>query len=111
PSGKVIKSSTHQLLKDRNWYIISPIASKHKQHILIAEEDKKVMTEDLKLLLSQNTLKDNFIPKNENIAILDYNKIDFPLVLRRWRKGDYFYPLGMRKKKKLSRFFIDKKYT
>ncbi len=111
PSGKVINSPTYRLLKDRNWYIISPIESKHKQHILIAEEDKKVMAEDLKLLLSQKTRKDNFIPQNENIAILDYNKVDFPLILRRWKKGDYFYPLGMRKKKKLSRFFIDKKYT
>ncbi|MGL5895240.1 MAG: tRNA lysidine(34) synthetase TilS, partial [Bacteroidales bacterium] len=44
-------------------------------------------------------------------ALLDSDKLQFPLLLRRWKQGDSFVPLGMMGKKKLSDFFKDSKFT
>ena len=49
--------------------------------------------------------------KSANVACLDADKLQYPLVLRRWQKGDWFIPYGMKGRKKLSDFFADKKLS
>ena len=44
-------------------------------------------------------------------ASFDADKLIFPLTVRKWQKGDYFYPKGMRGRKKLSKFFKDEKLS
>ncbi len=112
-SGKYLDSPTfdYRIIKHRHWFIISPINSPDSRMIIIEEKDKKVLFEEgvIEIEKLQTT---NYKPQTSNdIACLDSKEIKFPLILRKWKTGDYFYPLGMKKKKKLSRFFIDQKLS
>lgn len=51
------------------------------------------------------------LDQGENVALLDADKLRFPLVVRRWREGDWFVPFGMSGRKKLSDYLIDKKVS
>ena len=48
---------------------------------------------------------------NSSIAALDFEKLSFPLTLRKWQKGDFFTPLGMQGRKKVSDYMIDQKFS
>jgi tRNA(Ile)-lysidine synthase len=54
---------------------------------------------------------DFIIDKSSEVAQLDADKIQFPLILRHWRHGDRFCPLGMKGSKLLSDFFVNQKFT
>jgi tRNA(Ile)-lysidine synthase len=110
-SGKYIDSPTsnYRIIRHRHWFIISPINSADSRMIIIEEKDKTVLFEE-GVIEIERLQTSNFKPQtSNNIACLDAKEINFPLILRKWKTGDYFYPLGMKKKKKLSRFFIDQK--
>ncbi|MDD3668056.1 MAG: tRNA(Ile)-lysidine synthetase, partial [Bacteroidales bacterium] len=51
------------------------------------------------------------IPKNKEVAMLDYDKLTFPLILRKWKKGDSFFPYGLQGEKKISEFYKNLKYS
>ncbi len=110
PSGKFILSSTHRILKNRKWLIISPVEMIQHEMVVIGEEDTTADTEYFSLKISREDF-DGKIHKENTLAMLDADHIQFPLLLRKWKQGDYFYPLGMKKKKKISRFLIDQKLS
>lgn len=110
-TGKYIQSATHRILKNRNWLIIAPNENTEAENILIKEKEKQIEFQqgviDIELLTTTNHQ-----PQTSNlVAQLNAAEIKFPLLLRKWKPGDYFYPLGMQKKKKLSRFFTDQKLS
>lgn len=51
------------------------------------------------------------LDQGENVALLDVDKLQFPLRVRRWQEGDWFIPFGMSGRKKLSDYLIDKKVS
>jgi len=130
-SGKYVVSATHRILRNRDWLIISPLQTMQAANILIEAGDMRVLYEQGQLVLQRLSAADlppevvgsspvrsgaeskrgSSSGSGNTVAWLDAADIRFPLLLRKWRAGDYFYPLGMRKKKKLARFFIDSKLS
>ena len=51
------------------------------------------------------------LDQGENVALIDADKLQYPLRLRRWREGDWFQPFGMSGRKKISDYLIDKKVS
>ena len=106
-SGKQVFSGSYRLLKDRDFLILDQIKAETNEVYFIDSADAKVKI-PLKLTLSK--VNDISTPKN-TIIFVDEEKLQFPLVIRKWQEGDYFYPSGMVGKKKLSKYFKDEKYS
>lgn len=109
-SGKYVSSATHRVLRNRKWLLITPVNDAGAAHFVIAANDAVTNFPGGVLHLQQKDSPGK-IDTDPNSVQLDAKDIRFPLLLRKWKTGDYFYPLGMEKKKKLSRFFIDQKLS
>ncbi len=108
--GKEFISPSYRLIVDRNELIISPKKSEKEESILI-NNGEKFVTYSNKLSLKRLPVSSIELNSDSKNAFLDADKIKFPLLLRRWKKGDRFCPLGMVGKKKVSDFLIDEKIS
>ncbi|MCW3125436.1 MAG: tRNA(Ile)-lysidine synthetase [Bacteroidetes bacterium] len=109
-SGKQFLSPAARIIKDRQFLILTEAAQTDFMAILIEKEETEVKLKGSDIRLSQEKAADLVIKKNKSHAYLDLDKLEFPLMLRQWKKGDYFYPFGMKlKKKKVSKYFKDQK--
>jgi len=109
-SGKQFFSTTHQLIKDRAFLLLSPKTENQPEPIIIHTiNDFTESPINIKLEIIAN--KNTTFKTAKNIAYLDADKIAFPLYFRKWKEGDSFTPFGMKGKKKLSDYFIDEKFS
>ena len=110
-SGKYIKSDSHIILRNRKWLIISPkTISTQIKNIIIEENAGNILFDEGTLQIYPSAKPEKFVGDASTVFI-DAADLTYPLMLRKWKTGDYFYPLGMTKKKKLSRFLIDIKLS
>lgn len=109
-SGKFIASDTHRILKNRKHLVIAALQEISNTTTIIDEPGKYSFAHGI-ITISDIEIAQQHFNSNNHIAFIDAKKIEYPLILRPWKMGDYFYPLGMQKKKKLSRFLIDKKLS
>ena len=96
--GTSFFSPTHRVTIERDGLELTPICQQH----------------DFPLTLSYQQIErdsDFTLDPSPEVAQLDYNKLTFPLQIRKWQAGDRFHPLGMKGSKLLSDFFVDQKMT
>ena len=109
-TGKQIYSPSHRLIKNRNNLILCKINAQLKVNISIQNSDSLIKIPSYGINLHMDIT--NFLPvKSPESVILDVKTLNFPLTVRNWNEGDYFYPIGMKGKKKLSKFFKDNKLS
>lgn len=112
-SGKTFHSATHTLVKDRDYLIIVTKEEKSFEKVLIEKGTQETAYNGIKLQISNATIEDwrAYLTgeKSPNMLWVDAQRLSFPLVIRPWQEGDWFIPLGMKGKKKISDFLVDKK--
>jgi tRNA(Ile)-lysidine synthase len=112
-SGKQIFSKTHVLLKDRHFLILSKrdaasdVLEAQEKAFQIAENTVEI--KNPVHLIFEDVLTKSM--QNKNSIYVSKEHLKFPLIVRKWQNGDYFYPLGMQGKKKISKYFKDEKLS
>ncbi len=110
-SGAKFYSDCYRAVIDRNAILLTRIPQNDNQIFYISDDQSKI-TEPLQLDFDIEYVNEKTkISGVSKIAMLDYDKLSFPLILRKWRHGEYFKPLGMNGLKKISDFFIDQKIS
>ncbi|MEA1885602.1 MAG: tRNA lysidine(34) synthetase TilS [Bacteroidota bacterium] len=107
-TGKQLFSNTHILTKDRDKIIITPL-HKDKTEVITVNSAGELMNNDLIERYEIIPCEKLDIRNDPAYAYLDANLIRYPLTIRKWQAGDYFYPLGMKGRKKISNLLIDMK--
>jgi len=108
--GRYVANTEFRIIRERQGLFLSKISINLKEQHIININDKLV-TYPINIKLSIHHIKDFKLIKNSRLAALDFSKLDFPLILRPWQKGDFFIPVGMKGKKKISDFMIDEKFS
>jgi len=105
-------SSTHEIFLKNSIIEIIATNQQHEEIQYLIEKEADLAALPIKinyeLIANSETLE---LKTSNNTALLDYETVKFPLIVRKWKKGDEFIPFGMNQKKLLSDFFINLKLT
>lgn len=113
-SGKIFDAPNrqYQLLKDRTSLLIYNKPEDITESYIIHQLDSDLSYLPIHLSMYKTVVDRSFeIDPSPLFAYLDYERFGFPLVLRKWKPGDWFIPLGMKGHKKLSDYFNDHKIS
>lgn len=104
---KIVAADGIAVVKERGRLLITELRERHEWELQMPESGTaETLFGSMDI---QVTAFDGTIPKEKNIATLDYDKLRMPLTLRTLRNGDRFAPFGMRGTKLVSDYLTDKK--
>jgi tRNA(Ile)-lysidine synthase len=107
--GRIFSSPDFDLLIDRDDLFLTKKSEISIKNNLVINQPGKYKFNDQEITVDM-ILKSAVVNlKDSNVGYLDQSKVEFPLTIRFWRFGDYFYPFGMNQSKKLSDYLIDEK--
>jgi tRNA(Ile)-lysidine synthase len=107
--GKRFDAPQHTLFIERQHLVVIKKQESQPPSHIIQATDTQVKLPARLLTISTKSAVDYSFPRQRHVAALDADRLHFPLQLRLWRPGDWFCPLGMEHRKKLSDFLIDRK--
>ena len=118
-SGNQFFSETHRIVIDRKSLFVVPKNIEKENYLSFDKIPNQIIFNNYKIQCSLIPIQELNIKPSNRYAYLDADKIEFPLMIRYYKEGDYFYPYGMSKpktpgkagKKKLSKYFKDEKFS
>ncbi len=97
---------------DRGRILLEPIAPEDDCAVEVSSETRRRFVSGGMILFEHLSIDDiDVLQQPDNVALVDEDKLSWPLVLRRWREGDSFQPFGMEGHKKVSDFLVDAKVS
>ena len=110
--GAIFRSTTHCLTIDRTEIQISENKPDNVSLTCKIEMTTTAIDTPIKLRFAIQEMDANFtFDKSETVAQFDFEKLLFPLEIRKWKQGDRFKPLGMKGSKLVSDYFTDNQFS
>lgn len=110
--GTQFLSATHQVIKERDSFTVSPITCQEFNPIAVnIEPGTTVQLPDGRTLAITTAPADTSISKDPSVATFDAALIKGPLEIRPWKDGDWFIPFGMKGRKLVSDYLTDCKVS
>ena len=109
-TGKMVLSGSHRLFRDRDFLVLQPLEDLEKAAASVFTIRKKNTRFIGPVTLSLENV-DAITHTARNVIYVDEGKLSYPLKIRKWQKGDWFEPFGLKGSKKISKFFKDEKFS
>jgi tRNA(Ile)-lysidine synthase len=111
--GSLFISPEYELLVDRESFLVRKLSkAERKESFVVASLNESINTPEGMFSIREIDLASVKFNNQRSIEYIDLDQVEFPMLLRRWREGDIFYPLGLKgKKQKIQDLFTNYKLS